>query len=92
MDQEIRREIRSKEEKVIERTDEKGEKWNKKYVGGGAHFENWLQQYKEVYGENNVETEEIDPTGYQCFEKGNEKMYRIWVKESKLLGHKHQGC
>jgi len=84
MDQkETMREIISREEKVREKTDEKGDKWIKKYVGGGAHFDNWLQQYKEVYGEKNVEIEEIDSTGYQCFEKGNEKMYRIWVKERK---------
>jgi hypothetical protein len=26
--------------------------------------------------------EEIDPTGFKCFEESQEKMYRIWVKEN----------
>jgi hypothetical protein len=73
----------AREELVRERIDENGEKWIKKYVGGGAHFVNWLEQYKEVYGEKNVDTEEIDTKGFSCFEKGNERMYRIWVKEKK---------
>jgi hypothetical protein len=80
---EIIRELMAREELVRERIDEKGERWTKKYVGGGAHFVNWLEQYKEVYGKKNVNTEEIDSTGFSCFEKGNEKMYRIWVKERK---------
>jgi len=71
----------AREEMVKERIDRNGEKWTKKCVGGGAHFVNWLEQYKEVYGEKNVEIEEIDSRGFSCFEKGNEKMYRIWVKE-----------
>jgi hypothetical protein len=73
----------AREDSVRERIDEKGEKWTKKYFGGGAHFLNWLEQYKEVYGEENVEVEEIDSRGFGCFEKENEKMYRIWVKEKK---------
>ena len=77
------REIMAREELVKERIDKNGEKWVKKYVGGGAHFLNWLEQYKEVYGERNVDIEEIDSREFSCFEKGNEKMYRIWVKERK---------
>lgn len=80
---EIIREMMAREEGFRERTDTNGEKWTKKYFGGGAHFLNWLEQYKEVYGNENVEVEEIDPTGFSCFEKGKEKMYRIWVKEKK---------
>lgn len=76
-------EIMAQEELVKERIDKNGDKWVKKYFGGGAHFLNWLEQYKEVYGESNVEIEEIDSTGFSCFEKGKEKMYRIWVKERK---------
>jgi hypothetical protein len=76
------RELFAQEESIRERIDEKGAKWTKKYFGGGAHFLNWLEQYKEVYGEKNVEIEEIDSRGFSCFEKGNEKMYRIWVKGS----------
>ena len=75
--------IMAREELVRERLDKEGEKWIKKYVGGGAHFVNWLEQYKEIYGEKNVELEEVDSRGFSCFEKGNEKMYRIWVKERK---------
>jgi hypothetical protein len=77
------REAMAREESVKERVDKNGEVWTKKYVGGGAHFLNWLEQYKEVYGEQNVQIEEIDSTGFSCYEKGNEKMYRIWVKERK---------
>lgn len=77
------REIMAREELVRERIDKNGEKWTKKYFGGGAHSLHWLKQYKEVYGEKNVEIEEIDSRGFSCFEKGNEKMYRIWVKERK---------
>lgn len=77
------REIMAREELVKEKIDENGEKWVKKYVGGGAHFENWLEQYREVYGEKNVVTEEVDSTGFSCYEKGNEKMFRIWVKEKR---------
>ena len=68
------------EEQVKEKRDEKGNRWRKLYFGGGAHFRNWLEQCKEVYGEENVETEEIDPTGFKCFEEGDEKLYRIWAR------------
>jgi type II secretory pathway component PulM len=77
------REVMAREELVRERIDKNGEKWTKKYFGGGAHLLNWLEQYKEVYGEKNVEVEEIDSRGFSCFEKGNEKMCRIWVREKK---------
>jgi len=49
----------------------------------GAHFVNWLEQYREVYGEKYVKIEEIDSKGFSCFELGKEKMFRIWVKENK---------
>jgi hypothetical protein len=81
MKEEENGEVMEQEEMVKERVDWKGEKWTKKYVGGGAHFLNWLEQYREIYGEEAVETEEIDSRGFSCFEKGNEKMFRIWVKE-----------
>jgi len=76
-------ELMAREELITEKIDEKGVKWIKKYVGGGAHFENWLDQYKEIYGKDNVETEEIDSRGFKCFERGGEKMYRIWEKEKE---------
>ena len=67
------------EEQVKEKVDEKGNKWRKLYFGGGAHFTNWLGQCKEIYGEDNLEVEEVDSTGFKCFEEGGEKMYRIWA-------------
>jgi coproporphyrinogen III oxidase-like Fe-S oxidoreductase len=69
----------AQEELVREKIDQEGNKWKKVYFGGGTHFRNWLDQYKELGFE--VEVEEMDPTGFQCFEEGGEKMYRIWVKE-----------
>ena len=78
------RERIAKEESVREKIGKDGTKWIKAYFGGGAHFRNWLEQYKEVYGEENVEVEEIDSTGFKCYEELGEKMYRIWVKEKKL--------
>ena len=71
----------AEEEKVRERVDEEGKKWRKVYFGGGAHFRNWLNQFLELRGEDNVEVEEIDSTGFRCYEESGEKMYRIWVKE-----------
>ncbi|HOP48128.1 MAG TPA: hypothetical protein PK874_10740 [Desulfobacteraceae bacterium] len=65
------------EEMVREKTDENGNKWVKVYFGGGRHFENWLKQCREL-GE--VQVEEVDSTGYKCFELSGEKMYRIWMK------------
>ena len=67
----------AEEERVRERLDEKGCKWIKVYFGGGAHFRNWLGQCKEM-GE--VMIEEVDPSGFKCFEEGEEKLYRIWMK------------
>ena len=47
------------------------------YSGGGAHFQNWLEQCREL---GDVVVEEIDARGLECFEKSGEKLYRIWVK------------
>ena len=68
----------AQEELVRERIDEKGNRWRKVYFGGGSHFRNWLEQCREL-GE--VEVEEIDSTGFKCFEEAGEKLYRIWMKE-----------
>ena len=73
------REKMAQEELVEEKTDSQGNKWRKVYFGGGAHFRNWLAQYRELGLE--IEVEEIDPTGFRCFEESGEKMYRIWIKE-----------
>jgi len=62
---------------VKERVDDEGNRWTKAYFGGGEHFKNWLEQCREL-GE--VIVEEVDSTGYKCFEEGGEKLYRIWMK------------
>jgi len=67
----------AQEELIRERIDEKGNKWRKVYFGGGEHFRNWLDQCQQL-GE--VEVEEIDSTGFKCFEESGEKLYRIWMK------------
>jgi len=73
----------AEEEKIREKVDEEGNKWKKVYFGGGAHFRNWLSQLLELCGEDNIKVEEIDSRGFQCYEEGGEKLYRIWVKENK---------
>lgn len=72
----------SAEDDVRERVDEKGNRWRKVYLGGGSHFRNWLDQVVELRGQDNVEVEEVDPTGFQCFVESGEKLYRIWVREA----------
>jgi hypothetical protein len=71
------------EESIQERIDQEGIKWRKLYFGGGAHFRNWLSQCIEIYGEENIAIEEVDPAGFSCFEESDEKMHRIWVKDRK---------
>jgi len=68
----------AQEELVKEKVDAQGNKWRKVYFGGGAHFQNWLEQCREL-GE--VEVEEVDSRGFKCFEEAGGKMYRIWMKE-----------
>ncbi|MFB0533148.1 MAG: hypothetical protein ACETVU_05705 [Desulfatiglandales bacterium] len=70
----------AKEDLIQERIDAKGNRWRKVYFGGGEHFKNWLTQCREL-GE--VMVEEVDSTGYKCFEEGGEKLYRIWMKVDK---------
>jgi hypothetical protein len=72
----------AEEEEVQKRIDKNGTLWIKVYFGGGAHYRNWLSQFIELRGEENVEVEETDSTGFQCYEESGEKMYRIWVKAS----------
>jgi hypothetical protein len=69
------------EEKIREKVDEDGIRWTKVYFGGGAHFRNWLSQFVELKGEENVKVEEADSQGFQCYEESGEKMYRIWVRD-----------
>ena len=73
----ILQERMAREDEISERIDEQGNRWRKVYTGGGAHFQNWLKQCREL-GE--VLVEEISPTGFVCFEETGEKLYRIWMK------------
>ena len=63
-----------------ERTDSSGTRWRKVYTGGGAHFRHWLEQFKEIYAEENLSVEEEDPAGFACFEQSGEKMQSVWLK------------
>jgi len=74
----------AEEERVRHRVDEDGASWTKVYFGGGAHFRNWLSQFIELKGEENVKVEEADSTGFQCYEESGEKMFRIWAKDTDV--------
>ncbi len=67
----------AEEDRVRERIDEDGKRWQKIYFGGGEHCKNWLEQFKEL-GE--VQVEEIDSRGFKCFEEAGERLYRVWLK------------
>ena len=73
------------EDSVQERLDANGTRWAKKYVGNGAHMNNWLLQYCEVFGENNVLIEEIAAPKSSCYGQGGEKLFRIWVKDNSPM-------
>ena len=69
------------EESVKEKTDVSGHRWRKVYFGGGTHFENWLEQFKEIYGDDNVEVEAVNISGGPvCYERSGQQMVRIWAK------------
>jgi hypothetical protein len=72
----------AEEEKIQQKVDEDGTKWVKVYFGGGAHFRNWLSQFIELKGEDNVKVDEADSRGFQCYEESGEIMYRIWIKDT----------
>ena len=72
----------AEEERVTERIDSAGAVWRKVYFGGGQHLANWLDQTIELCGRENVEVEEADASGLQCYARSGEKMYRIWVKNT----------
>jgi hypothetical protein len=74
----------TEEERIREKTDENGNRWTKVYFGNGAHLRNWLSQFIELRGEENVKVEEVDSTGFMCFGGSGEKMHRIWIKETIL--------
>ena len=79
-----------REERIQEKVDGDGNRWRKGYFGGGAHFRNWLNQFLELCGEDNIEVEEVDSRGFQCYEQSGEKMYRIWVKEGGREQNEHR--
>ena len=79
----IRRRM-AEEENIREKVDDHGSRWIKVYFGGGAHLRNWLSQFIELKGEDNVRIEEIDSRGFQCFEKSGETMCRIWVRDTNI--------
>jgi len=33
-----------------------------------------------MYGEEDVEFEEVNSTGFKCFDEDGEKIYRIWAR------------
>jgi len=85
----------AEEDMFREKVDEDGNRWTKVYFGGGAHLRNWLSQFIELKGEDNVRIEEIDSSGFQCFEESGEKMCRIWVRDTntgqlKMHNNKHR--
>ena len=74
----------AEEETLREKVDKNGNRWTRVYFGGGAHLRNWLSQFIELKGEDNVRVEGIDSRGFQCFEGSGEKMCRIWVKDTNI--------
>jgi hypothetical protein len=74
----------AEEETFREKVDEGGTRWTKVYFGGGAHFRNWLSQFVELKGEENVKVEEAYSRGFLCYEESGEKMYRIWMKTTNM--------
>ena len=85
MTKEMKIEERMKEDNQIrEKIDEKGNKWWKLQFGGGAHFRNWLEECKEMYGEEDAEIEEVKSNGFKCFQEGSEKIYRICARIRKV--------
>ena len=72
----------AEEETIREKVDKHGNTWTKVYFGGGGHFRNWLNQVLELRGEDNIQIEEVNSRGFQCYEESGEKLYRIWIKDS----------
>ena len=82
---------RIQEERLVtEKIDDKGVKWKKVYFGFGKHFQNWLDQMIEIFGEENIEIEKINTKGFKCIEDEMKEIYRIWVKEDKKIKNEIQ--
>ena len=59
----------AEEEAIREKIDENGKRWMKVYFGGRPYSGSWLSQFVELQGAENVQVEEIDLRGFQCFEE-----------------------
>lgn len=71
----------ARENEIREKYDGSGHRWVKVYFGGGQHYLSWLEQFKEVYGADNIEVEEVPPEGGPaCFERSGETIMRIWAR------------
>ena len=71
------------ENNVVEKIDAQGNVWKKAYFGSGSHFNHWLEQFIEIYGEENIEVEEYRQSELSCFGDGSDVLKRIWVKQKK---------
>jgi hypothetical protein len=78
------RAILEAEEQVRERVDPDGTRWVKVYFGSGEHLSNWLDQCRELAGEENVRTEAVAPVGLACFSEGDEGFFRVWVRKGSI--------
>jgi hypothetical protein len=75
--------VLKQEENIRHKTDENGVRWLKVYFGGGAHYKNWLEQAEEIFGKENIMTEEVSALSLKCFGASEEKAFRVWVKENR---------
>ena len=57
----------AEEESIREKVEEDGTRWTKVYFGSGAHFRNWLNQFIELRGEENLKVEEAGSAGLRCY-------------------------
>lgn len=73
----------AREGQIREKVDSTGTKWQKIYVGSGAHADNWIQQCIEIYGADNLQIEEVQSPYLKCYQDGAEKQLRIWLKVEK---------
>jgi len=60
------------------------EEWQKVYEGGGAHLKRVIEMYEELGME--IKLEEVSLSECEkckkCYEIGQEKLYRIYVKKA----------
>ncbi len=73
------------ENKVVKKKDAQGNIWEKAYFGSGSHFNHWLEQFIEIYGEENIDVEEYRQSELSCFGDGSDILKRIWVKRKNKV-------